>query len=249
MHSYATINKKHLAMSAMAKFLGKEDAFILLGPKMQADFLRVYTTKAHLFPINNSGFISQERSHSGPEPASTSIRLGHLSNLTIEKGLDLCIDLAVKCKEQGLDVTLTLAGPVITSAASAAIEKAKNVLGESLIYRGPLYGAKKNDFYQEIDFFIFPSSYVNEAYPLVILESISNGVPCISLKCGGIEDIIGENGGLLVSQREEFIGSALNYLEASRQRKETLKDMALSQFSKLEKMHTSELQSWLSALK
>lgn len=38
--------------------------------------------------------------------------------------------------------------------------------------------------------FIFPTYYSNECFPLVLLEAMQQGLPCISTNEGGIADII-----------------------------------------------------------
>ena len=64
---------------------------------------------------------------------------------------------------------------------------------DSVLYFGKRFGKEKEIFWQEADIFVFPTFYPNECFPLVLLEAMQHGVPCISTNEGGIPDII-ENG-------------------------------------------------------
>lgn len=58
-------------------------------------------------------------------------------------------------------------------------------------------------FFNNADMFVFPTYYPNECFPLVLLEAMQHGLPCISTDEGGISSII-EDGktGLLVNRKD-----------------------------------------------
>ena len=60
---------------------------------------------------------------------------------------------------------------------------------ESFTYHGPLYGDQKLNWYKRLDFFIFPSTYADETYPLVISEAISAGVVPLTTPIGCLPEI------------------------------------------------------------
>lgn len=70
-------------------------------------------------------------------------------------------------------------------------------------YWGKKYGADKEAFFRNTDIFVFPTYYPNECFPLVLLEAMQQGLPCISTVEGGIPAII-EDGktGLLVKRQD-----------------------------------------------
>ena len=57
---------------------------------------------------------------------------------------------------------------------------------------GAKYGSEKEEFFQKATIFVFPTYYNNECFPLVLLEAMEHGLPCISTQEGGISAIIEE---------------------------------------------------------
>jgi glycosyltransferase involved in cell wall biosynthesis len=68
----------------------------------------------------------------------------------------------------------------------------------------------------EIDVFVFPTRYRNEAEPLVVLEALSHGCPVISYARGCIAELLGCDGGLAIPVGEDFVRHTLGILEAWR---------------------------------
>lgn len=70
-------------------------------------------------------------------------------------------------------------------------------------YHGKKYGEEKSRMFDEADIFVFPTSYANECFPLVLLEAMQHGIACVSTDEGGISDII-EDGvtGLIVQKND-----------------------------------------------
>ena len=81
--------------------------------------------------------------------------------------------------------------------------KRGGVIANIAFYWGKKYGADKEAFFKNTDIFVFPTYYPNECFPLVLLEAMQQGLPCISTKEGGITSII-DNGktGLLVNRQD-----------------------------------------------
>lgn len=70
------------------------------------------------------------------------------------------------------------------------LEVTKRGLNEQICYKGKKYGVEKEEILKNADLFIFPTYYSNECFPLVLLEAMQQGLPCISTNEGGIADII-----------------------------------------------------------
>jgi glycosyltransferase involved in cell wall biosynthesis len=143
-------------------------------------------------------------------PAGSGIVLGHLSNLTREKGLYTFLDLLGSA---GPEVRGILAGPVSNDEDRSAIEIAIAELGDRLEYRGPLYGPDKTAFYDGIDVFVFPTDYVNEAQPTVLFEALAAGCKLISFDRGCIRRQVDEDG-LVVARGEDFVERAMTWIDA-----------------------------------
>ena len=63
-------------------------------------------------------------------------------------------------------------------------------------------------FYQAADVLVLPSLY--EAFPLVVLEAASSGVPIVATHVNGVEDVVGnDDAGLIVERTPAGVGAAL----------------------------------------
>lgn len=81
--------------------------------------------------------------------------------------------------------------------------KRGGVIANIAFYWGKKYGADKEAFFKNTDIFVFPTYYPNECFPLVLLEAMQQGLPCISTKEGGITSIIDDGKtGLFVNRQD-----------------------------------------------
>ena len=125
-----------------------------------------------------------------------------LSNLLITKGVIDLLDACKILKAQGRDFRCTFIG-----AESAEISKqsfydeiARRTLHDIVHYVGPKFGHEKEQFFNESDLFILPSH--NECFPLVLLEAMQHGLPCVATNEGAISDIIDDDKtGYVVSKK------------------------------------------------
>ncbi|WP_291358699.1 glycosyltransferase family 4 protein [Acinetobacter sp. UBA3025] len=208
-HAYDHIRRRSKVLYWLTKLAGKRACHIVLGQTMANDLQKSVGFQLDTFVLNNSKLIEQNKFHA--QPKESVIRLGHLSNLTKEKGLTATIDTAIYLKNY-FSIELHLAGPATSEYVNDEIQRAKAAFGESLKYLGPLYGQDKDQFYASIDYFIFPSQYKNEAEPLVVLEALSAGVPVIASNIGCISDDIDSTGGISLSMDENFKPKVKHYL-------------------------------------
>jgi glycosyltransferase involved in cell wall biosynthesis len=140
-----------------------------------------------------------------------------MSNLCEEKGLNIVLDLYREIVAAGWPVRLVLAGPAVDEKAAALIARSQTEFGAGCDYRGPVYGDAKAQFFADIDVFLFPSIYVNEAQPIVLFEAMSYGVPSIATARGCIPeqlegDVATERGGFVIPDEIPFIDGALEIL-------------------------------------
>lgn len=177
---------------------------------MARELSRITPEAKQTFVLNNAGLVDPRLLELAAERKG--IVLGHLSNLTLEKGVDQAVSLAVEANRAGLLDKFILAGPIKESIAEKEIVRAQANLGGRFEFRGPVYGADKLQFFQDINCFVFPTRYRNEASPLVLLEAMAAGVPCVAYGRACIPDDIGEKGGLSVPPESNFIDIALPYL-------------------------------------
>lgn len=210
-HSFAYIDSRTRLMRLLLAIAGSVH-HIFLCPNMRARFESAYGPLRRASVISNAAFVAPS-APSGSERSTPQVVLGHLSNLTVEKGLYVFLNVLRVAIRDGLDVRGVLAGPVALEKDRLAIEAACQELGGLLEYRGPLYDKAKEDFYEEVDVFVFPTSYVNEAQPTVIFEAMAAGCQIISYGRGCIEQQV-ESSGLIVPRGADFSAATLAWLSS-----------------------------------
>lgn len=181
-HSYAYINAKSRLMRTVVALSNKKITHIFLSEEMGRDFRAQYGDVASAVIPNAYMVEIVDQSTRASHP----FRVGHMSNLTKEKGLFRFVDLVRNLNARGLDFEAVLAGPVNDPDAAKQVAGAVAEM-DNLTHIGPVYGEDKARFLASLDLFVFPTDYGNEAQPIVLYEAMANGVPVVSINRGCIK--------------------------------------------------------------
>ena len=246
-HSFSYVNERTRQMQRFVSLLGCQATHVFLSQRManqfaehygQDNFKTLVASNAALVPLREN---SEEPP---PHPAAfanqATITIGLLSNLMKAKGTLDFIEIVEQARTNGITVRAIMAGPIWDDETRNAIRRASNLGADIFEWRGPVYDRDKDNFFQDIDVFVFPTRYPIEAEPTVIYEAMSWGIPCISRQTGCIDEQIGK-GGLCVSKQADFTEAALSYLMdmlANPDRMAEQQQLAKSQF---QKMHSKAL--------
>ena len=206
-HNYAYIAQRRRSLELLTRIMGPEAIHITLCDVMSRDLRQCFPSVRHTLNLSNICTLPRET-----RPRSTQLSrftLGHLSNLCVQKGLKTVISCFRLLRRAGVDAALRLAGPAANREAAAIIEAAKSEFAADLLYDGPLYGEAKDEFYRNISVFLFPSTYRNEAQPIVLLEALAAGTPVISYKRGCIADLLSASSGVAICENASFEDGAL----------------------------------------
>lgn len=106
------------------------------------------------------------------------------------------------------------------------------------------------DMYKErlVDFVVLPSIISKtgdkEGIPVALMEPMAYGIPVISTRTGGVEELLSDNSGVLVEQRNsEALADAIENVISS---EEKLKELSLNGYGKVKKdFNSSEITSQL----
>lgn len=130
-------------------------------------------------------------------------RLLFLSNLMESKGVIVLLDALKILADQGVPFRCDFVGGetkgIDTKRFNAEINK--RGLNNLAVYHGRKYGEDKERILDQSDIFVLPTN--EDCFPLVLIEAMSHGLPCVTTDEGGIPDIVvdGENG-LMVQRRD-----------------------------------------------
>lgn len=120
------------------------------------------------------------------------IVIGHLANLSREKGTVDLLEAIARLHARGLPCRLVLAGPDMPNFRRVWSRRD----WPAVCYLGPLTPQQKRDFFAAIDIFALPSR--TDSFGLVLLEAWANGKPVVAWRAGGPGELIRhEQDGLL----------------------------------------------------
>jgi glycosyltransferase involved in cell wall biosynthesis len=131
------------------------------------------------------------------------LRIGHLANLSWEKGTTDLVQAALLLWQRGVKFRLLLAGPTMPN-----FRRFQGGLPASLplTQLGVLSEEEKRDFYAACDLFALPSR--SDSFGLVLLEAWANGIPCVGYRAGGIAEVIRHGQDGLLAECDDVAGLA-----------------------------------------
>ncbi len=137
-----------------------------------------------------------------------------LSNLLTEKGVWTLIDALAELHNRNVRFKCIIAGNESAEISEKQLEKVliNKKLSDVVSYYGPAYGDIKIKLFMSANIFVFPS--YKECFPLVLLEAMQYGLPCITTNVGGIPDIVqsGINGLVCKTHDTNSLAKNIKYL-------------------------------------
>lgn len=223
-HSYSYVRARKGRMVALALAAGESAFHLVLSRTMARDLARTTPEVRNSFVLGNACFVDGSLLSLPEKTSGSGVVLGHLSNLTLEKGIAETIDLAIALQRVDVPVRLIVGGPIVNQSARDHLDRASRALGPQFEYRGPLGGASKLRFFEEISHFVFPTGHIHEAVPLVLFEALAAGAICLSTRQGSVAEQLEGSGAILADTQHSFVNDvaaqllvSLDHLGASKQ--------------------------------
>jgi glycosyltransferase involved in cell wall biosynthesis len=143
--------------------------------------------------------------------AGEEVVVGHLANLSEEKGSVDLLRAAERAWRQGARFRLVLAGPEMPNFRRFGVAYP---FADRVRRLGVLSEEAKKDFFAGIDLFALPSR--SDSFGLVLLEAWANGVPCVAYRAGGPAEVVrhGQDGLLVRCGDVDGLAEALARLAA-----------------------------------
>lgn len=124
------------------------------------------------------------------------INIGFLGGLNnTNKGLDLLLKSAPLLK--GIKFVLHIGGDGILLDTYKKMARELGIESCCVFY-GEILRSNIRAFYSGLDIFVLPSRY--ETFGMVLVEAMASGVPVISTRCGGPQDIVIPSAGMLIEK-------------------------------------------------
>jgi glycosyltransferase involved in cell wall biosynthesis len=212
-HSCRYIEEHSPAIAVGTRHVGDRATHVFLTEGMAVRFQQRYGT-VRFRVATNARLVAEEAlvDPSASLSCGRGLRLGHLSNLCADKGFFAVADAFDSIRAAGIEATLALAGPILESKVGLRLNDLRQRHGDRVHHAGPLAGDAKRLFYRDLDLFLFPTHWKQEAAPLVIYESFAAGVPVLSRDMGMIAEIIPSDFGAVIARDESFSDKALAYI-------------------------------------
>lgn len=183
-------NSNMWIMERLYRFVFNDSYIIHLSQKLYENEimnLKLRNTRYRIIPngIHIREDIKVERQFQG-------INLLYLSNLFPQKGIFNLLRIYKIIERRFPDIKLSVVGGFPyrkTQKQVTRLIKESN-LENKVILKGPKYGKNKALEYNNADIFVFPTSFSQECFPLVILEAMQAGLPIIASDEGAISEII-----------------------------------------------------------
>jgi len=204
-HSYAYVRERKFRMVALTRAAGFGAYHIVLSKTMESDLRGVMPEIKRVVVVGSAALIDGRLLDLPIKEDSPELVLGHLSNLSREKGLDEVVNLAVALHRQGKPIRLIIGGPAVGTESMMHLERAAHELGERFLYQGAILDEDKRNFFADITHFVFPSRYVHEAVPLVLYEALAAGVVCIATRQGSIAEQLKGSPSILARNADSFV--------------------------------------------
>ena len=144
----------------------------------------------------------------------------YVGNLIPDKGVKVILDacsILVNCGCKNFHCHIVGASSKEYSVKQLQADISKQAINDYLTAHGAKYGDEKNAIMEQSDAFLFPTSYHNECFPLVLLEAMKHAQPIIATPVGAIPDIVGDGvNGILVPERDpDALARAMKRLMAA----------------------------------
>jgi glycosyltransferase involved in cell wall biosynthesis len=206
-HSFNYFRRRSLLFQVLHFISGKQSVHVVLGQEMAEKLKSVYgVLNSCIRIVPNSAFFESAPSKKENLSRTTILVIGHLANLSNDKGLGVFAKLCHSLHAQKIPFEAKIAGPFSTDSAKHMVQSLCRDL-PCVQYMGPLYDEEKSLFFEELDVFVFPSRYKNEAEPLVLYEAAQHGVYLVGSTAGCMRSSIERLGGLAahIDQDDEWV--------------------------------------------
>lgn len=246
-HNSGGALSERIALRLLLQIAGADHLQIMCSPSMGEMIRRRYGVANRMLFITNAAWIEPPPETVAPgRQRVTRITLGHLGGLCEQKGLVRAIETLAVALTRGLDAHLMLAGAPMDEHAKNVIDRALSKYPERIKCLGVVSGRAKARFFQDIDYFLFPSLHPQETQSLVVPEALAAGVPVVAFGHNFVAESLSAGSGLVVAKADNFAEAAIDWIVAGND--EQRSHSARVRFNEIHaagRQRVDELLAWL----
>jgi glycosyltransferase involved in cell wall biosynthesis len=145
---------------------------------------------------------------------SGELKLLTVGRLSVTKRFEMLVEAVEILNKQGKNVRLTISG------GGGLLDELKNIVEQKKLTNvinltGRIETEKMPDVYRQHDMFV--SASMQEGMSNAMLEAMASGLPIITTKCEGVEELISDNGFVVGTDSAESLAEAIIRLADNRQ--------------------------------
>lgn len=164
-------------------------------------FLKKMGITSNICIIPNVVYIDKTLSKKAANPSAHNKKIGlHISILIERKNVHDIIEAAARLSKSRQDFEIHIVGTGEQKDQLVEYARERNVLDRVIIFHGYVTDEKKSELIAQSDFHILNSD--EEGFSVATAESLCYGVPVITTDCGGPEDFVSENNGIIIKRRD-----------------------------------------------
>jgi len=222
-------------------FFLRDINLVLLSPALKNDFDKVASYKTIKYLPN--GVEDALEAHSFDQYVNdryqkiSPLNILYLSNMIKSKGYFHLLELAAKTKDQNYHFHFAGSWHTAEDETEFFDYIEQQGLSKKVTFHGFVSGEKKQHLFKIAHLFMFPTRYKNEAFPLSILESFSNGLPVIATDEASIPHIVSEDSGIVIKHASELFDALqraekelVNKEAANKCRQHYLREFSIDKF-------------------
>ncbi len=140
---------------------------------------------------------------------SNELRLLTVGRLSVTKRLPLLLEMIDLLRRQGGKVHLTVVGGGALESELRQQLGRRN-LRDAVTLMGRREGSEMPEIYRQHD--VFVSASMQEGMSNAMLEAMASGLPIVTTRCEGVDELIGDNGLVVGDSRPETLAAAIRRL-------------------------------------
>jgi glycosyltransferase involved in cell wall biosynthesis len=184
-----------LHLSVISYFLGES-------------ILSIKLVKEYFLTNNYIKFPSQQQSNK----AASKFRILSIASLDdFTKNITGMINAIIIVKQKYPDIILEILGDGDDKDFLIKYAKDRDLLDINIKFIGTIDNHQVQKLYKNYSFFILNSNF--ETFSIATVEAIANGLPVIVTRCGGPEEFVNENNGILIDRHNpQQLSKAIEYM-------------------------------------